>query len=235
MKLFYSLSAVLLLFGTSAQAQKTNKTKAVARPVLEQGATAPDGKRVGKWNFYNRSQELELTFDYDSSRIVFAQVDTARYPAQVGDQWQLKQLARAPHVMGSADERLHSLQKTLRYPPAAMMVRQQGTVTMAYTVATDGHTTDYTVVQDGGRTLNEEVWRAVQTLPDRWIPAIYQGRPVATRFYLTVRFKLMSEDEAEQLQSTAGQQNAADSTNTGKLITPTPRFKQEIVVGGFTR
>jgi protein TonB len=228
---FYLLAA-LLLSGTTAHAQKKTKPVAATSTKLEQGSFSPEGKRVGKWNFYNRKKELELSINYDSSRIVFTQADTSRYLVRVGEEWQLQRLARVPRFMGSSDERLFTLQKSLRYPFAAMSARQQGTVVLAYTVDPSGHTSEYAIEQSGGKYLNEEVLRAVQLLPDNWIPAIYQGRPTATRFYLTVNFKFLSESEAQQRPSTSVQGSTA---NAAGVVAPVPRFKQEIMVMGFAR
>jgi hypothetical protein len=37
------------------------------------------------------------------------------------------------------------------------------------------------------------VWRVLKQMPDNWIPAIYQARPTASRFYLSVTFQMMEE------------------------------------------
>ena len=235
MRISFFAIAVASLFTTEAQAQKKLKQAPVPVVQYEKGVTAADGKRVGKWEFYNRAAELELTFDYDSSRISYQRPDTTRYLVRVGKEWQLKRLARAPHFMGSSDERLFTLQRSLRYPLGAMSARQQGTVILAFTVDLNGHTSEYTIEQSGGKSLNEEVWRAVQTLPDNWIPAIFQGRPAATRFYLTVNFKLMSENEAQNFRSNIEQTSETSTGNTRIAATPTPHFKQEVVVVGFSQ
>jgi len=72
-------------------------------------------------------------------------------------------------------------------------------VVIGYTVGTDGHTHDYTVENSLSPDCDQEVWKALQKLPDNWIPAFYAGRPIATRFYLSARFRIeMAEETARR-------------------------------------
>ncbi|WP_125932678.1 energy transducer TonB [Hymenobacter glacialis] len=197
---------------------------------LEKGTTGPDGNRVGKWNFYNRKEELELTVDYDSSRVSFMQEDTTRYLVQVGEEWQPKRLARAPRPMGSADHRLATLQGALRYPVSALMGQQQGTMLLSYIVDPNGHTRDYVVEKSVSTACNNEVWRALQTLPDNWIPAIYQGRPVAARFYLTVKFQIMSSAEWRRFKEEYEGRGQSPASAAKVAAAPSPHYVQEVVI-----
>lgn len=122
-KLFPVLLALLLYPWYSIHAQTKPTASPLAYDKLERGTTTNDGRRVGKWNFYNSQQELELAFDYDSSRISFVKTDTTRYWLRVDDQWQLKRPNRAPHALGSMEKRMLDLARTLRYPTSAL-VRQ---------------------------------------------------------------------------------------------------------------
>jgi protein TonB len=231
MKLPFIILTASCLWATSSHAQKKSaRPGAPVRPNLERGTTTPDGKRVGKWNFYNRKEELELTVDYDSSRVAFVQEDTTRYLVQVGEEWQPKRLARAPRPMGSADHRLATLQGSLRYPISALMGQQQGTMLLSYIVDPNGHTRDYVVEKSVSTSCNNEVWRALQTLPDNWIPAIYQGRPVAARFYLTVKFQILNS--AESLRFREEYEGRGQSPTSGNKVAaaPSPRYVQEIIV-----
>ena len=191
MKSFYIALLAVLLFSLPTQAQK-NSTKRVKfkKGQIEQGVTAADGRRTGKWNFYNIDNELELTFDYDSSRINFTLPDTSRYLVRVGDQWELKHMTRAPRLLGSNMQRYLDIGSKLRYPPTAIQEQRQGTVILSFTVDTDGHTKDYTFENSISPECDQEVWRVVKDLPDNWIPAIYQGQLTATRFFLLVRFQV---------------------------------------------
>ena len=220
------------LSSTEAQAQKKAKAAAAARPKLEQGLTATDGKRVGKWNFYNSKEELELTFDYDSSRIKFLQPDTTRYLVRLGEQWLPKIPARTPHFLGSTDQHLLDLQSKLRYPIRALRQQLQGTVLLSYTVDATGHTRDYTVEQSLSSDCDKEVWQALKELPDNWIPAVYMGRPTPARFYLAVQFRMM--DEATHDRLARDEKRRAEQAATGAPNVPPlpsrPHYTHEVFV-----
>ena len=190
MKTLFLLTIAMLQIA-STQAQKRPKN-AAPTPKMEQGVTAV-GKRVGKWNFYDRAGGLDLTFDYDSSRIIFQQPDTTRYLVRVGEQWLPKILARAPHFLGSTDQHVVDVQRKLRYPISSLSQQLQGTVLLSYTVGINGHTQDYTVENSLSPDCDQEVWRTLKELPDTWIPAVYLGRAVPARFYLAVQFRIMDE------------------------------------------
>ncbi|WP_426059517.1 energy transducer TonB [Hymenobacter sp. B1770] len=219
------LTAFCFIFSTAEAQKKPAKSQDAHRPVLEQGATTPDGKRIGKWNFYTRNQELELTFDYDSSRISFMQADTTRYLVRVGEEWQLKRMARVPHLLGSTDHRLLELTRNLRYPVSALQRQLQGTVIIGYTVDVNGHSRDYTVENSMSPDCDQEVWRALQKLPDNWIPAVYLNRPTATRFYLAVKF--MITDEAALRRE---QQRSTEAPAGLAAVPSKSRYAHEVIV-----
>ena len=232
MKIIYLLVAVVLYpIGLQAQKREKNLT-ADTRPKLEQGATTADGKRLGKWQFYNNEQKLELTFDYDSSRISYLQPDTTRYLIRIGDQWQPKQLTRAPHLLGSNDQRLMELTRRLRYPVSALQQQLQGTVVLGYTVDINGHTRDYTIGSSLSPDCDQEVWRALKDLPDSWIPAVYLGRPTPSRFYLAVKFEMATEASlaGEQREQKRLAKLAAAGTGLLSVSITRPRYAHEVVV-----
>ena len=192
MKYFWLLASLLGPLGATAQ-----QTALPAAPTeLEQGSFA-NGKRTGKWQFYSRQHELELTFDYDSSRITYSRPDTARYLVRQSEEWVLRHPLRAPHILGSTDQRLSDLQRQLRYPISALSQQLQGTVIIGYTVDATGHTRDYTVEHSLSPSCDKEVWEALRKLPDNWIPAFYGGQPTATRFYLSVQFRIEMAGETQ--------------------------------------
>lgn len=218
MNVLLTLLSALLLTAGNAQAQKKGKSAKTTTP-LEQGTVDSDGKRTGKWNFYDHNHELELTFDYDSSRIRFLPPDTARYAMLNGDQWALTAMSRPPRILGSKEYRSMLIGRQIRYPVAALQQRIQGTVVLAYTVGTDGHSRDYAVVNSVGGGCTEEVWKAVQQLPDTWIPAIYKDQLVDTRFYLKVEFRI-----------TDSPFNPAGQPDSATIPTHNPAYVEDVVV-----
>jgi len=178
------LILALLAASPAAFGQRAGGAAAFERGTLKQG------QPTGVWEYFDEAGELELRMNYDSSRIGYRRPDTARYELQVGGTWQLVHPSRAPGPMGSRAGRRRELQKQLRYPVSALQQQQQGDVLLSYVVDPDGHTSHYAVEHGLSPACDQEVWRALQLLPDRWIPAVYQGQAVAARFYLAVHFEM---------------------------------------------
>jgi TonB family protein len=90
------------------------------------------------------------------------------------------------------------------YPAEMIRAAIGGEVTLDYTVATDGHISDITVV----KTSDEEFKKSVSAVARAWIfsPAIdlASGKPVSARMRCKVRFAFAEEEEPNQsLQPTA--------------------------------
>jgi hypothetical protein len=168
-----------------------------ASPVFERG-TLTQGQPTGIWEYVDEAGQLELRMNYDSSRISYRRPDTARYELQVGGTWQFVHPDRAPGPMGSRAGRRHELQKQLHYPVSALQQHLQGETILSYLVDPTGHTSHYLLEHSLSPACDQEVWRVVQQLPDRWIPAVYQGQAVAARFYLAVRFEMFDQRRAAQ-------------------------------------
>ena len=87
---------------------------------------------------------------------------------------------RPPGLLGSRLGRRAALQKTLRYPVAALQQQQQqGDMLLSYVVQANGQASDYTVLSSTAPACTQEVWRVLGSLPDHWIPAVYLGQPRA--------------------------------------------------------
>jgi protein TonB len=165
----YYATDFLLLVSTLAFGQTTTVGSKFERGTLIKG------QPTGTWEYLDETGQLELRMNYDSSRISYRRPDTARYELRIKDTWQLVRPARAPGLLGSRAGRRQALSKALRYPVAALQQQQQGDVLLSYVVQPDGSTTDYTVLSSPSPACDQEVWRVLQQLPSRWIPALYLG------------------------------------------------------------
>lgn len=179
--------------------------------------TLTKSRPTGVWEYFDETGQLTLRINYDSSRISYRRPDTARYELRIGDTWQLVHPTRPPGLLGSRAGRRETLRKELHYPVAALQQQTQGDVVISYVVQPDGHTTDYTVLTSLIPACDQEVWRVLNQLPDRWIPAIYQGQARAARFYLLVHFSLALAQSAADLRS-----SSFDHTKSGPFTDVVP-------------
>ncbi|WP_190242482.1 energy transducer TonB [Hymenobacter lapidiphilus] len=195
----------LLVFGQKKE-RKSKNADSVPTVTFEKGALT-DGRPTGIWEYYDQQGELTLRMNYDSSRIAYSRPDTARYLLYLNDDWQLVRPSRAPQFVGSRAKRTADIGKSIRYPVASLMQEQQGEVVISYVVNEQGKTQDYQVVTTPSKECTEAVWTVLKQQPDRWIPAVYQGRPTQAQFLLRVTFVIVLEQEVAAYQARIQQQD----------------------------
>ncbi|TVT40727.1 hypothetical protein FNT36_14810 [Hymenobacter setariae] len=193
---YYATTLFLLLVSTLSFGQIVNIATKFERGTLTKG------QPTGIWNYLDETGQLELRMNYDSRRINYRRPDTARYELRINDTWQLVHPTRAPGLLGSRAARRQELSKGLRYPVAALQEHRQGDVLISYVVQPDGSTSDYTVLSSLSPACDQEVWRMLQQLPSRWIPAIYLGQARAARFYLRVHFETATARSLDEYKKT---------------------------------
>ncbi|MCA8831244.1 energy transducer TonB [Hymenobacter pini] len=158
------------------------------------------GKPVGVWEYYD-GKELGLKFDYDSSRILYIRPDTAQYQVLVDTTWQIHRLDRAPRLLGGREELLTAMIKKLRYPTINdIRNRVTGTVVLTYIVDQNGERTTPVATTTPTVTLAEEVYRVAESVPVKYLPAIYQGKPIPVKIAFVVRFiSYRTQDECQDI------------------------------------
>ena len=179
-----------------------------------------DGKPVGVWEYYD-GKELALLFDYDSSRIQYLRLDTARYSVLVDSVWQTKRLSRAPRLLGSKTAIVSALQRQLRYPS-----QTTGTVILTYVVDPQGQVINPVVTTAPSQTLAEEVFRVTETLPLRYLPAMRLGKPVASKIAFVVRFRRAANAKDETADADIRQQEQLHPSPPGSF--------NDVIVTAFT-
>ncbi|MBC7920248.1 MAG: TonB family protein [Ferruginibacter sp.] len=80
------------------------------------------------------------------------------------------------------------LEKHLRYPRPARKSRLEGTVYVGFLVDSTGVLRDFTVDQGLGGGCDEEAVRLLRSTSP-WVPGRKEGRPIATRCVVPVRFE----------------------------------------------
>jgi TonB family protein len=78
---------------------------------------------------------------------------------------------------------------TIQYPETARENGIQGTVFVGFTIQADGKITDVDLVRGVHKLLDEEAIRVVKSIP-QWMPAIHDGKPVASRYTWPIHFIL---------------------------------------------
>ncbi len=96
---------------------------------------------------------------------------------------------RMPEFPGGMKRLLAYLKEHIQYPPLAVASRVAGVVFVGFVVESDGSVSQVAVLKGIGYGCDEEARRVITTMP-AWKPATLNGRSIAIRYSLPVRFAL---------------------------------------------
>ena len=119
------------------------------------------------------------------------------------------------------------LDKNIRYPKAAAAKGIEGSVFLSFTVCADGAIKDISINDMGNATdesLKKEAIRLFSSMP-RWTPATYKGKPVNTRDFGIVYFKLPKKEVRDKSQKPTVSDTPEEYIYDMKGIPVAPIFK----------
>jgi len=125
------------------------------------------------------------TIDYTKSKVIF----------QKPEEYPLFEFCKEfkndyPNLKKCADKKMMEyLYTKLSYPKEAIVNEREGIAVVSFVVTSKGKVTDVKVLRDPGSGCGKEAKRVVETFR-KWIPAKQDGKKVASRMFLPVRFKL---------------------------------------------
>jgi periplasmic protein TonB len=98
-------------------------------------------------------------------------------------------VADMPYFEGGEAGLMRHIGNKMRYPRKAVLEQIEGVVVVQFIVDRSGKITDATVLKGLGYGTDEEALRVINSLPN-WTPGRQNGKPVAVRFTLPIRFNL---------------------------------------------
>lgn len=100
-----------------------------------------------------------------------------------------------PAEFEGGEEALYAfLIKNMRYPDVPKeMEKKKHKVVVNFTVAANGSVVDINVTKSAGEAYDREAMRVVGLTSGRWMPALNEGKPVASIFTLPFYFSVMTE------------------------------------------
>ncbi len=142
------------------------------------------GMRVGDWTFYDEEGRLTNTEQYVNGRL-----EKGLYQGPKGERFTYTSdtYEMMPEYPGGLPALAGFLSANLRYPKEARRRGASGTVFVGFVVGSDGKIRDVNVLQGIGYGCDEEAARVVGLMPS-WRAGRQQGRPVAVRYALPIRF-----------------------------------------------
>lgn len=94
-----------------------------------------------------------------------------------------------PEFIGGEKAMLQYLSRKMKYPVEAQRIGIEGLVVVTFVVSKTGEIQEAAVIKGLGHGLDEEALRVVRSMPD-WKPGKQNGRTVAVRYTLPIRFSI---------------------------------------------
>jgi protein TonB len=164
--------------------QKFNKVG-----LVEKGQFA-NNEKSGRWEFFDFNGNLVQRYNYEDSTFENVKPFTwiEKFWVIENGEHVEKRPDREPCFIGSM-ARITRTWK-ISYPAEARRTGVDGKVMVSATITKDGKMIDEKVEKGIGYGCDEEALRAVQSIPDEWIPGKINGHNVDIRILVPVTFKL---------------------------------------------
>lgn len=93
---------------------------------------------------------------------------------------------------------MQSIAANIKYPVIAQKEKIQGSVVIKFVVEKDGSISNIEVVRSVHPELDKEAVRVVNLIPNKFIPAKYNGEIIRSFFLLPLTFKLTDDYKEEE-------------------------------------
>ena len=173
-----SIREVFYVLSKNNSIKQGDYTRYLNRRMIESGKFT-DNRRSGVWIFYEYDNSVYLKYDYDNDSVLFF--------TPKGD---ISGLDRPPIYLGSPYEARSIVVKNLQYPLFAAENGISGKVLVDIFIDKYGKVYDYKVQKSIYPLLDYEALRVVGMIPQTWLPAIKNGKPIASKSTFPVNFTL---------------------------------------------
>lgn len=154
------------------------------------------GTKSGVWEYYDQNDEVEQRYDFDRNELIYnkyaepVSFGITRSALIIDGELHENTTGELPILLGGMSKYLYYLRNSLKYPSRARDAQIEGTVIISATVNVDGQIVDEKIEGEAAYGLGEEALRIIQLLPDDWLPVSIEGKPVAIRLFIPIRFVL---------------------------------------------
>ncbi len=149
-----------------------------------------NNRRDGLWEYNNYLGELEQKIDFSTNEILYYQTPFANYPFLIFAKADtlVSILDRPPLYIGGTSRFNEFLAEEIHIPLHKPGEKIMGTVYVQFTIDSTGITSNHHILKGIGRVCNVEALRVVKSIPDDWIPGIFNGKSVSVEYIVTVKF-----------------------------------------------
>lgn len=155
-----------------------------------------NGLKSGVWEYFDPTGKVEQRYDFSEDELVYERKESSSFAGAtksaliINGEFIENDTGQLPVLLGGSSKYAYYLANNLVYPSQARANQVEGTVIVSVTITTDGRIVDEQIEGEAGFGLGEEALRVARLLPDEWIPLTLDGKPVATRMFIPIRFRL---------------------------------------------
>lgn len=152
--------------------------------VLKDSGTYNLGNKIGIWNHYDKDGKPELIYNYDKKERIFQKADSTIRFFVSGKDTLAGTLDQAPIYMDGWSEFYTIIARNFRLPKS-FFSRHGGfksKVLISFYINENGAIEEVKSISKTDKQLNKQAISAIlASNTDRWLPGIYQGKPVKTQ------------------------------------------------------
>jgi protein TonB len=158
-----------------------------------------NGQRIGKWDYYDKKEELALTFDYDSLRISYLEQDTSSYLIYQEDDWKSLKLDRQLRYLGSYAHLYDFLAMNLSstYSADAGKKDINTIILLELEFNEKGKLIEEKIIGDHKQYFEGAILTVAESIPEYWIPAIYNGSTVNAKIAFPIIYTNKTDEKKQ--------------------------------------
>ena len=147
------------------------------------------GMRYGVWKFKDtHTENVILEYDFSNSQLIY--LDRKQYPdsfiVRTNNTYEFTKVDRPLIFIGYLNEEEQILESILRIPKNVKNAGIRGQCTIAFFVDKNGYISESQIITAMGNKFENEIHNKVLKFYDRFLPAIKDGEPVESVFYVNV-------------------------------------------------
>ena len=193
-----------------------------------------NGIRTGIWSFFDtKTGEKKLDYNYAEKNIAF--INPELFPdsflIRVGDNFVFEKVDRPLILVGYDDELKIVLAKEIKIPVEIYKKQISGSVMIGYIIDEQGNFKGSKLLMPLNPKIEQEINRIVNSFSGRFLPAVYQGKPVQSM--LMVKANLVTDKNAVYLRNKAPYLHEVDILCTHETVRRTVTTKKITTTGSF--
>lgn len=145
--------------------------------------------RTGIWvfnDFKTKARQLEYNFSNDSLLFLDREAYPDSFLVKQKDQFVYGKVDRPLIFIGYKDEEKHILGSDLEIPSSILKNNLIGTSIIRFTVNETGNLSGSSIIASFNETLEHQINALINSLDGRFLPAIADGAPVLSMFYVKI-------------------------------------------------